>query len=415
MLFYFKRFTIAFCLIFLMLNTDLIAQQVIQAPNVYLDCNSCSFDYVRTNVSFVNYVRDQADAGIFLRITRASTGSGREYLLDFRGIPPFSTRRDTLVYITRNTDTSDEERAGLVRYIRLGLVPFVAQTAAGDHLDITFNQQTQTTLSDTPIIDKWDNWIFDIDLGASFDGEESEFSYEIESRMQIERITENWKYEFDAELEIDRTSIDLSSGTRKVNRDSWELDGFVAHSLANHFSIGIFTGVSASKTGNISLNIEASPAIEYSVFPYREFQERKWIFQYRLTPSYRDYNRTTIYLKDTEVVARQVLSTEIRYDQPWGQIYVGIASRSYLHDLNLNSFEINPSFDVRIARGLSFYASGSYSIINDQISLPADDITDTELLLGERQQATSFDYRLSFGLSFTFGSKYSNVVNPRLD
>src|SRR5690606_27185586 len=246
-------------------------------------------------------------------------------------------------------------------------------TTTGEHLDIIYNLPQQTLVSDEIIVDKWDNWIFDIDLGASFDGEESEFNYEIEGGLQIERITEYWKYEFDAELELDRSSIELSTGTRKVNRDSWELDGFVAHSVAPHFSIGLFTGVSASKTGNITLNMEASPVIEYSVFPYQEFQERKWVFQYRVTPSYRDYNRTTIYLKDTELVARQVLSTEIRYDQPWGQIYMGMSYRSYLHDLGLNSFEINPSFDVRITRGLSLYASGYYSIINDQISLPADD------------------------------------------
>ncbi len=398
--------------IFLPLTSLAQNTQQSRIPNVYVDCNRCPVSYIRTNVDFVNYVRDQADADIYLRITDASTGSGSQFILDFRGISPFSTRRDTLVFESPNTATSDEERAELVRNIRIGLIPFITGTVAMESIDIVRNTIVDDSITEVPD-DPWNQWIFEADLQTSFDMEDTEFNYEIESGFNAERITEKWKYDIRMEYEVDRTKIDLSSGTRKVNRDSWYANSFIGYSLRDHISIGLFTRANASKTQNILINLEASPAIEYSVFDYPEFQERRWVFQYRITPKYRNYDRTTVYLKDSEFLLQQVLSQELRFDQPWGRIDVGISATSYLHDLSLNSLEFDPSLSIRITRGLFVNLYGNYRIINDQISLPAEDITDTERLLGERQQATTYELRFSFGISYTFGSIYSNIVNPR--
>lgn len=396
------------------LPIQLLAQDTRQSevPNVYVDCNRCSLDYIRTNVDFVNYVRDQADADIYLRITEARTGSGEQYEIDFRGISPFSERRDTLIFESPNTATSDEERAELVRHIRIGLIPFITGTAAMNSIDVVRNSITEDIIVEIPY-DPWNQWIFEVDLQTSFDMEDTEFNYEIESGFEAERITDQWKYDIRMEYEVDRTNIELSTGTRKVNRDSWYANSFVAYSLSDHFSVGLFTRANAARTRNILINTAASPAIEYSVFDYQEFQERKWVFQYRITPSYTNYDKTTVYLKNSEFLMQQVLSQQIRYDQPWGRINLRLSASSYLHDLSLNSFEFDPSLSIRITRGLFVNLYGNYRIINDQISLPAEDITDTERLLGERQQATTYNLRFSFGLSYTFGSIYSNIVNPR--
>ena len=40
-------------------------------------------------------------------------------------------------------------------------------------------------------------------------------------------------------------------------------------------------------------------------------------------------------------------------------------------------------------------------------------MTDEEILLRQRELATSFQYFVSLGVSYTFGSIFSNVVNPR--
>ncbi|MEX0994332.1 MAG: hypothetical protein WD599_02325, partial [Balneolaceae bacterium] len=146
---------------------------------------------------------------------------------------------------------------------------------------------------------------------------------------------------------------------------------------------------------------------------YGEYQERRFLLRYHITPSYTNYFEETVFLKESEFTTEQELSTRLRYDQPWGRIDVSVSGSNYFHDTSINRLEFNPSFNIRIIRGLSVSISGRYRLINDQISLPAGDISDEDRLTGARQQATSYDYSVSFGLSYTFGSIYSNIVNPR--
>ena len=52
-------------------------------------------------------------------------------------------------------------------------------------------------------------------------------------------------------------------------------------------------------------------------------------------------------------------------------------------------------------------------MIHDQISLPKGQATIEQVLLRRTMLETNYSYYLGLGLSFTFGSIYSNVVNPR--
>jgi hypothetical protein len=56
---------------------------------------------------------------------------------------------------------------------------------------------------------------------------------------------------------------------------------------------------------------------------------------------------------------------------------------------------------------------GSYEAIRDQLNLPIGDYTIDEVLLTRKELQTDYKYSLSVGIRFTFGSVYSNVVNPR--
>lgn len=60
-------------------------------PSLYLDCHGCDYNYIRQEINFVNYVRDQEQADIHLFIRFTSTGDGgREYDLNFIGRRRFS-------------------------------------------------------------------------------------------------------------------------------------------------------------------------------------------------------------------------------------------------------------------------------------------------------------------------------------
>ena len=49
----------------------------------------------------------------------------------------------------------------------------------------------------------------------------------------------------------------------------------------------------------------------------------------------------------------------------------------------------------------------------DQLFLPKVGLSDEEILLQLQDLATDSRYSFSFGLSYTFGSIFNNVVNPR--
>ncbi|HKC38310.1 MAG TPA: hypothetical protein VKC15_02075, partial [Gemmatimonadales bacterium] len=55
------------------------------ALRVFLDCpNSfCDFDYYRTEITFVNWVRDRQFAQVHILVTSQATGGGQEYTLGF--------------------------------------------------------------------------------------------------------------------------------------------------------------------------------------------------------------------------------------------------------------------------------------------------------------------------------------------
>jgi len=62
---------------------------------------------------------------------------------------------------------------------------------------------------------------------------------------------------------------------------------------------------------------------------------------------------------------------------------------------------------------LSFRLYGQYSVVHDQLSLPKGDATTEQILLQRKQLETQFQYNASIGLTYTFGSIYNNIVNPR--
>src|SRR5512139_1491221 len=66
-------------------------QRTSEALRVFLDCQTyCDFDFFRTEIAFVNFVRDRKDADVHILITSQRTGSGgSEYTLKFIGLGGF--------------------------------------------------------------------------------------------------------------------------------------------------------------------------------------------------------------------------------------------------------------------------------------------------------------------------------------
>ena len=94
---------------------------------------------------------------------------------------------------------------------------------------------------------------------------------------------------------------------------------------------------------------------------------------------------------------------------------MGLRYSSYLHDMSLNNINLRSDMTMRITGGLSFNVRVQGGIIHDQINLPAGEATEEEILTRLRQLRSTYDLRFDFGLSYRFGSRLNNFVNPIFD
>ena len=97
----------------------------------------------------------------------------------------------------------------------------------------------------------------------------------------------------------------------------------------------------------------------------------------------------------------------------WGSISSSVSWNNYLHDFNLYNLRFWQNFRIRILKGLNINLGGSFNVIKNQITLPGSGSSDFDLILQQKQQETNFSYWGNAGISYTFGSIYNNIVNPR--
>jgi hypothetical protein len=91
---------------------------------VFLDCNACDFDFLRTEIKYIDYVRDRKDADVHVLVTTQRNSSGGEdFLIEFIGAGAIQGQTRTLRYASAGTDTSDARRRGFQRGEGGGMIP----------------------------------------------------------------------------------------------------------------------------------------------------------------------------------------------------------------------------------------------------------------------------------------------------
>lgn len=114
-----------------------------EALRVFLDCARCDQDFMRTEITYVDFMRDRQDAQVHVLVTTQATGAGTEYTLAFIGLGEFADTDLSLRYAASQTDTADEVRRAFARRLELGLAPFIAGTPVADELAITRRPQSR--------------------------------------------------------------------------------------------------------------------------------------------------------------------------------------------------------------------------------------------------------------------------------
>ncbi|WP_281540783.1 DUF481 domain-containing protein [Maribacter aestuarii] len=379
-----------------------------------MDCN-CEKSYIRQNIPFVNHVRDQSLANVQLFIYDVANGSGgRTYLLDFKGAKDYEGILGKLSYETTPTMTSDEVRKGLVVKIKSGLLKYILESELAEDISYTINQDGTGDIQEINFEDPWNNWIFEIYGEADLSKESSRNRFEYEVGFESDRVTEKWRIRADLELNQATSRFEQNNETFKSERLRYSAEGSIVRSLSDHWSTGIFAQARHNTFTNLDFSTSISPALEYNIFPYREVLQREIVFAYRIGYFYNDYIDTTILGKDSEGIFNHSLDIQLRYRQPWGNIYTRLRGSTFLEDFNKNRIQLFGRLSVRIFKGLAVTFSGNFEVIRDQINLPAGDASIEDVLLQQKQIATDFELGFRVGLSYTFGSAFNNIINNRL-
>ncbi len=415
--------SIAFALALSLAAATAVAAAPPQAPaagpttpqlKVFLDCQECHQDFLREEVTFVDYVRDRAEADVHVLITSAETGSGgREYTITFIGLVPFAGVNHTLKTVTTSSDPEDVVRRQLATSLRIGLLNYVVQAGVPQQLAVSVLLGSEDR---RPAVagDRWNNWVFSLQGSASFSGEESSREREIGADISADRITPDWKITLGAELEHEREEFDLDEDDPvKVERRERDFRWLAVKGLGEHWSVGAEGDVESSTFENTKLSIGVAPAIEYNAFPYSMYARRQLRARYNIGAERVSYYEQTLFGKTEETLPRHELSLTFEQREQWGSLQARTEWSQYLHELDKTRLEADGEVSIRVARGLSVEAEVAASRIRDQLSLPGRGATPEEVLLRLRRLQSGYEYRFSVSLTYTFGSIFSSVVNPR--
>lgn len=382
---------------------------------VFLDCpqRGCDFDYFRAETPWVAHVRDRTAADVHVLLTRLRTGAGgEEYTIVLLGQGAFAGQRDTLRVTTPPNQASDLNRQTVTRAVQLALVPFVARTPGGARLRVVADEDAGGGGS-APADDRWNAWVFEVGAGGNFEDEERQRDLEFDGYVNARRITEAWKFGVSGNFGVETSEFDLDDRTVTNRRDRYSGGAVAVKSLGDHWGAGGQVSVSASTFDNTDLRVRLAPAVEYSVFPYAEATRQQLVFQYSVGVSSYQYREETIFNRLEETRPTQAFVVGYDVQQPWGSVDAELEAANFLDDFEKFRLELDGRVDLRLLRGFELELGGSASLIRDQISIVKRDATPEEILLQRRALLTDYRYSGFIGISYTFGSIFNSVVNPR--
>jgi len=394
-------------------------------PSVFIDCNgpSCDQNYYRTEIAWVNWVRDTQVSDVHVIITSQQTGAGgREYQLDFSGRDRFSEYSDKVVLRTLFSDTDRERLDAVAHTLSVGLARFAAANGYRGIVQLTGSEAPTTgrgagagrVVSAEQVSDPWNLWTFRVGANGFVNGQQTQSTINVSANMNASRVTPSWRVSYGGNVNYNRQERELSNNRTFLNEQTnFGFNALMVNSVAGHWSTGFRFQTQRATSFNQNLQVSLRPALEYSYFPYEDATRRAFTAMYEIGPQYRNYMEETIFGFTEQTVVEHSLEVEFSQRQTWGNAGLSASASQFLHDMDRYSYGLSGNVDFRIFRGLSVNSSANWQKTNDQIYLSNNGITDEEALLGLRQRASSFNYRFNMGLSYQFGSVFNNVVNNR--
>ncbi|MFZ0280247.1 MAG: hypothetical protein WAL29_01250 [Bacteroidales bacterium] len=385
------------------------------AVKIFLDWEDCDMNYIRQEIPYINYVRDTREAEVYILVTQQDAGSGGEQLtFTFQGLGRFKGMNDTLTYTSSPDQTNTIVREKSTNMLKIGLMRFVARTPLFNVIDITHN----IDLEEEEVIDRWNNWVFEISTEPQFEAEETQRQLELRNSLNITKITPDIKLEIEIDQFYNREKFIENVNTDSVISSTYitsatSIDNLFVKSIGEHWSVGAKWRIGSSTRENYGFLTEILPSVEYDIYPYSEATHRQLRILYSAGYQFSNYIDSTIYNKSKENLYLQMLNVAFQVQKKWGSINLLLIGSNYFHDFTKNRIELNASVNIRIFKGLSLQLNGGVAHLNDQLNLKRGGISEAERLLQLRELATKYRIEGGIEITYTFGSIYNNIVNPR--
>mgnify|MGYP001599175342 CR=1 FL=1 len=393
---------------------------------VFIDCSStwCDMNFIRSEINLVDFMLDRIAADVHVLVTNLSTGSGgSKYQLIFFGQNRFKNLQDTLHFNTDPNSTDFERRDMLIKYMKLGLTPFVAKTDAAKDVIISFKKtETATDKKDSTTKtakDPWNYWVFRISTNGYISANKIIKSYQYNGNVSVNRITEELKMSISSWGTNNRTiyvfETDSTNEKFIARNNDYGIQHYLVKSINDHWSAGYEAIYSNSRSSNYKGQLYLRTAVEYDIFPYKDVNTRYFTFSYGIITRFNRYYDTTIYNKMKETLLAHSFEATLTLNKKWGTIYSGFSYSNFLHNWKLNNIGVNLGVNVRVTGGLSFNINLFGELVHDQVYLSRYGATEQEVLTRIRKLKSSYNFQTSFGIGYRFGSKLNNFVNPRFE
>lgn len=406
--------------IFLLLSVLLLAPLGLRSQNqdrdyeapglkVFLTGMLVPVDDLKARVEFAEFVGNREEANVVVEATEEIRNGQRFLILTFVGQNELSGKKyQTEINWPAELD-QEKQKAEVIRGIRTGLVPLAGRTPAASRMRIKLEEEVRPTA----VVDPWNFWVFSLSANSFLNGEKS-YSYQsVYGNFSASRVTPEWKIRLSVSGNFYRDSFNYEDQTFTSKSHGYSFRALIAKSLGEHWSVGSFASLTSSTYQNLKFSSRLEPAIEYNFFPYSQSTRRQLRLTYSLGlgPAY--YFEETIFDRTKEFLVQENLSLAFELKQKWGTISTGIEGSHFFHDFNKYRLEFNTDLSVRLFRGFAVNVYGRYSRVHDLISISKAGASWEDVLLMRKQLATSYDYYFSVGLSYSWGSIFSRVVNPR--
>lgn len=395
------------------------------APKIklFVDCSNsyCDMNYLKTQITFVDYVLDSKASDIHLLSTQQSNGGGgSQFQLIFYGQNRFN-QVDTLRFNTKPNSTEFEIRDLLVKYIQLGLLPYLSKTTGIENISLTIkdNNKNDSSVASKPTKDPWNYWVYRIGVNGNINKDANYNSLNTNGNISASRVTDKSKLSFNLSVGKNKNTYQYDDGTTvtkiNVKNENFDFSHQFVKSLNQHWSLGYDVGVLRNTFNNYALRSYIRPAIEYNIYSYKDVNNKLFTIRYGLDVANNQYFDTTLFFKKKETVPGQELDISLTYNQKWGTVNTFASYHSFLNNLVKYNLSVGGGVNVRISGGLSFNVFLFGNVLRDQIYLPKGSASFQDILTRQRQLATNFSIFSFFGISYRFGSKLNNFVNPRFN